>query len=112
MVKLCVQAGRGVHLEIAESGTFQELEARLRSYRPHIVQLSGHAGTMRRTTPDISVLRTSAGGRISGRLVRSRRAGAGQRSAGYPSAHAGLHRGRLFQMSGVRHARSGSAFER
>ncbi len=43
MVKLFLQSGKAAHLEIAESGTFEELEQKVASYRPHIVHLSGHA---------------------------------------------------------------------
>jgi tetratricopeptide (TPR) repeat protein len=43
MVKLFLRAGKIAHLEIAESGTFEELAQKVASYRPHIVHLSGHA---------------------------------------------------------------------
>ncbi|WAC20323.1 CHAT domain-containing protein [Luteolibacter sp. SL250] len=43
LLKACSSAGPGVHLEIEESGTFEGLQQKIISYRPHIVHLSGHA---------------------------------------------------------------------
>ena len=45
MIKIALRSGRGFHLEIEETGTFEGLREKVVSYRPHVVHLSGH-GTL------------------------------------------------------------------
>ena len=42
MIKLAIGLGTNVHLAIEETGTFDGLKAKVASYRPHVVHLSGH----------------------------------------------------------------------
>ena len=41
--RLCIQAGRGVHLDTEFSGTLAGLIRKIQTFRPHLVHLSGHA---------------------------------------------------------------------